>query len=216
VSDPQGGFGQQDPFNSSSEFNSLTFLIQQILGTVRTMVLVRVEAVTNAGGVSAVGFVDASPLVNQLDGAGNAVPHATIYGLPYFRLQGGTDAIILDPKVGDIGFACIADRDSSVVKTTKAPANPGSMRKFSLADGVYIGGILNGIPQQYIQFSAAGITVRSPSKVTIIAPVTEAQGNFRATGSVIAGFGTGDEVNLQTHSHPTAPDGPPSSPTPGS
>ena len=39
--------------------------------------------------------------------------------------------------------------------------------------------------------------------------------NFETSGDVIAGKGTGDQVGLQTHKHPTAGTGAPSSPTPG-
>jgi hypothetical protein len=40
-------------------------------------------------------------------------------------------------------------------------------------------------------------------------------GNIVTSGNVIAGSGTGDQVGLQTHKHPTAGTGAPSSPTPG-
>jgi hypothetical protein len=164
------GYGQQDPFNSGSEFNAIEFIIRQLLGTVRTTIVAQVMGVTNAGSVSPVGFVDVKPLVNQVDGAGNAVPHETIFSLPYFRLQGGGNAIILDPQVGDVGIAVIADRDISAVKASKAAANPGSSRRFDLADGIYIGGILNGTPNQYVEFSADGIRIHSPTQVKLDAP----------------------------------------------
>ncbi|WP_246216996.1 oxidoreductase [Paraburkholderia panacisoli] len=127
-------------------------------------------AVTNNGGVAPVGFLTLQPLVNQLDGYGNATPHGPIYNVPYFRLQGGANAIIIDPQVGDIGFAGFADRDISSVKANKGQANPGSKRQFSMADAVYMGGILNGTPSQYIAFSASGVAITSPTAVTITAP----------------------------------------------
>lgn len=154
------GYGSQGPEDSTSQFNVMSFIIAQALGSVRTMVLVEVMAVTNDGGVAAVGFVDAKPLVNQVDGQGNATPHGTIFNLPYFRLQGGKNAVIIDPVVGDIGIAVIADRDISAVKSTKKAANPGSAGRFDLADGVYIGGILNGVPERYVRFFADGITAK--------------------------------------------------------
>ena len=40
-------------------------------------------------------------------------------------------------------------------------------------------------------------------------------GALTATGNITAGTGTGDQVSLQTHKHPTAATGSPSSPTPG-
>lgn len=168
-----GWRGQQRPTSGTSEFNAQSFLIWQTLRTIAGARLVQVKAVTNAGSVSPVGFVDVLPLVNQLDGSDNAVPHEIVHNLPYFRLQGGSNAVIIDPQVGDIGVAIIEDRDISSVKANKGQANPGSKRIFDMADGLYVGGFLNGAPTQYVQFSAAGINVVSPTKVTLQAPLVE-------------------------------------------
>lgn len=203
MTDPNIGFGQQTPDDSTSDYNVVAFIINQFLGRVRTATLVQVKAVTNEGGVSPVGFIDAQPLVNQIDGVGATTPHGTIFNLPYFRLQGGTNAIILDPKVGDIGIAIIADRDISAVKTTKAVASPGSFRKFDLADGVYIGGVLNGTPDQYIGFTDDGIKLADKNgNVIQMKPGSIAiTGNVTVTGSFFAGFGGADQVGLQSHRH---------------
>ncbi|MBR8188620.1 oxidoreductase [Burkholderia vietnamiensis] len=166
----QGTLSQRD---SASEYNAQSFLVWQILRTIAGARLVEVKAVTNAGSVSPVGFVDVLPLVNQLDGSDNAMPHGVIHNLPYFRLQGGANAVIIDPQEGDIGVAIIEDRDISSVKANRGPANPGSKRIFDMADGLYLGGFLNGAPTQYVQFSAAGISVVSPTKVTLQAPLVE-------------------------------------------
>ena len=168
---PSSGYqGREEPGDGASDFNAQTFLIQSLIRRIATTTLVKVMSVTNAGGVAPVGFVDILPLVNQLDGYGNAVPHVTIYRCPYFRLQGGANAIILDPQVGDIGVAMFADRDISSVTANRAQANPGSRRRFDMSDGLYFGGVLNGLPTQYVQFSAAGITIHSPTAVVISAP----------------------------------------------
>jgi phage baseplate assembly protein V len=42
-----------------------------------------------------------------------------------------------------------------------------------MADGLYIGGVLNGAPTQYVQFSTSGITLNSPTKITLAAPTVE-------------------------------------------
>lgn len=162
--------GQQKPQSTWGEFNNLAFMVQQALAKMQTATLVRIESCTNAGGLSPVGYVDVTPLVNQLDGQGNPTPHVTIYNVPYFRLQGGANGIIIDPQKGDIGVAVFASRDISQVKTTKKQGNPGSHRQYSFADGMYLGGMLNGTPRQYIQFSAAGIKIHSPTAVVIEAP----------------------------------------------
>ena len=171
-----GYLGRAGPTSNGSDYNANTFLVWSILARVRTMQPCKVLAVTNDGGVAPVGFVTLQPLVNQLDGYSNATPHGLIYNVPYFRLQGGANAIILDPQVGDIGFAGFADRDISSVKANKAQANPGSKRMFSMADAVYFGGILNGTPTQYVQFSSAGISIVTPGDVHI-----QAAGNINAT-----------------------------------
>lgn len=159
------GYGQIDPQATSSEYNTRQFQIDQALALVRTATPVKVMAVTNTGGLSPVGFVDIQPIVNQLDGAGNKVVHGTVFNVPYFRLQGGASAVIIDPKVDDIGLAIICDRDISTVKATKDQANPGSFGRFDISDAIYLGGILNGDVTQYIQFNDDGVTIGSPTKV---------------------------------------------------
>lgn len=158
------------PSSTWGEFNNMAFMVQQALGKMQTATLVRIESCTNAGGLSPVGYVNVTPLVNQLDGQGNPTPHVTIYNVPYFRLQGGANGIIIDPQKGDIGVAVFASRDISQVKTTKKQGNPGSHRQYSFADGMYLGGMLNDTPTQYIQFSTAGIRIHSPTRVKIDAP----------------------------------------------
>ncbi|WP_227242389.1 Gp138 family membrane-puncturing spike protein [Paraburkholderia caribensis] len=174
MSNEQFGFrGPASATSGGADYNAQMFVIGQVLAGVSTAKLVQIVSVTNAGDLSPVGFVDVQPLVNQLDGYDNAVEHGVVHNLPYFRLQGGTDAVILDPKQGDVGVAIFCDRDISAVKSSRAQANPGSKRRFDMADGLYIGGFLNGTPQQYVRFSSAGIAVVSPTKVTLQAPLVE-------------------------------------------
>lgn len=145
-------------------------LIARMISNVRTSLPVRVEAVTNAGGVSPIGRVDIRPLVGQLDGRGKHVGHGVIYNVPYLRIQGGASAVILDPKVGDVGIAIFCDRDISAVKGSKKAAPPGSARKHDMSDAIYLHSIVSAAPTQYIAFSAGGITIKSPNGVTIDAP----------------------------------------------
>jgi hypothetical protein len=173
VSDAFGFRGLQQPTDAASDIGAISFVVWQILRTVAGARLVEVTSVTNSGGVSPVGFVDVLPLVNQVDGSDNAVPHEVVHNLPYFRLQGGANAVIIDPQEGDIGVAIIEDRDISSVKANKGQANPGSKRLFDLSDGLYLGGFLNKAPTQYFQFSAAGIAVVSPTKISFQAPLVE-------------------------------------------
>lgn len=221
MTDTQQGYAGQGGLNAGAgAFNSVSFLVAQMIGRIGTMKLVKVVAVTNEGGVEAVGFVDVLPLVKQTDGLGNVTDQATVFGLPYFRIQGGVNAVIMDPKVGDIGLAVISDRDISAVKESKDAATPGSRRRFSISDGVFIGGILNGVPEQYIRFQENEIEVVARQKVTITAPQIELngavtapqgasiQGDLNMTGNLdvtgnaeVSGTVTGGGIGLTTHHH---------------
>jgi hypothetical protein len=198
----QAYMGSADPSSASSHFNTWSFLISQALTKVRTASAVKVVACTNSGGLSPAGTVDVQPLVHQLDGYGQPTPHGTIFGRPYLRWQGGTNAIIMDPVAGDTGLLVCCDRDTSNVLSALAPANPGSLRKFDFADGFYIQAIGAGTPTQFIQFAAAGITVTSPTLITLQAPTVAVQGNLTVSGSTT---GTGDGVfsgtDVHTHTH---------------
>lgn len=202
-------FGQQDPTTQASEYASLAFVIQQLLQKMQTVTLVRVMSVSNDGDVSPVGTVSVQPLVNQMSGDRQPTPHGTIFNVPYFRLQGGTNAVILDPQVGDIGLCAFASRDISAVKSSKGPANPGSFRQYDWADALYFGGLLNGTPAQYVRFTEAGITVLSPTLVTIQAPTVHVQGDLTVSGEVTAvGDVTGQGTSLHTHVHSAVKTGP--------
>jgi len=150
--------GQADLDDFTHQSNMWQFIMRQLIARISTMKLVQVKAVNGggAGAVAAAGTVNVMPLVNQIDGNGNSTPHGIVNGIPWWRLQGGTGAVICDPKVGDLGMVLCADRDSSSVIRTKAQANPGSRRKYDLADGIYVGSILGMTPTQYLDFVDAG------------------------------------------------------------
>ena len=148
------------------EFNQLSFVVQQIMNRANHATLVQVVGVV-PGGVGPVGTVNVTPLVNMVDGNGNAIPHGVIYTLPYLRLQGAQNAIIIDPQVNDIGLCVFADQDISTVKSTLAAAIPATHRRNDWADGLYLGGMLNGTPNQYIEFSPTGINVVTPGDLTM-------------------------------------------------
>jgi hypothetical protein len=209
-------FGTQTPQVEGDPYNVLAFVIQQLLTKVNTCAVVQVVACTNDGGVSPVGTVDVQPLVNQMTGARVAVPHGTIYKLPYSRIQGGTNAVIMDPKPGDIGIVVFSQRDISSVKNSKVQANPGSFRMFNWADGLYVGGILNGTPAQYVQFTDAGITLVSPNKVTVRAPVVEVDASTSATVTspnvTLGPMTTIDGVVFLPHTHEVISVGDPTGP----
>jgi len=156
-------YGQQHlTTDDEGGFNSLSFLVSQGLAKLNTSTLVKVLR-TDASGTAAVGYVDVMPLVHQQTGDDQSVPHGTIYGVPYLRLQGGTNAVIVDPVVGDTGFCLFADRDISAVKANHGPANPGSRRRFDFADAMYIGGWISKAPKNYIQIKDDSIEIYATS-----------------------------------------------------
>lgn len=67
----------------------------------------------------------------------------------------------------------ICDRDISGVKATKESSLPGSSRTHNYADALYLGGVLNSEPSQYVKFRDDGIDIVSPLSVTMTAPVVE-------------------------------------------
>jgi len=184
----------QDPATTANEYNALVFVIRQLLGRVQTVSLVRVEKCSNSGGVTPVGTVDMTVLANLMTGNRQPVPHGILTNRPYLRVQGGANAVIIDPQPGDLGLAVFCSRDSSAVIAAKGPANPGSFRQFDWADGLYLGGVLNGTPEQYVQMSAAGISIVSPTQITLQAPTVNIQASSSVTinspANTIEGGGT--------------------------
>lgn len=217
----QGYAGQAGLSTNTSKYNQNTFVVEQLLALVRTATLVQVQKCTNNGALAAVGFVDVLPLVNMTDGLGNSSKHITLYKLPYCRVQGGLNAIIIDPKPGDIGVAVFADRDISAVKKTKKQSNPGTRRRNSMSDGLYLFGVLNAAPNQYVRFSDDGIEIvdKNGNKIQMTSngikftdcnsqvfemksgSIAATTTNLTANNDITAGLGSGDQVGVRTHRH---------------
>jgi len=172
TTDIQQYYGFTDPTTTQGEWNKQKFVIQQEMSDLNTSLPVRVESVTGVG-VNPVGFVSLKILVDQITGNDMTIPHDVIANVPYVRIQGGSNAVIIDPQVGDIGMAIFCSRDISAVKNARQAAPPGSRRMYSFSDCAYLGGILNGAPTQYIQFTAGGIIVHSPTSVKVEAPIAQ-------------------------------------------
>lgn len=223
----QGYSGFFDLTAFGSGYNAQAFMVKSILSKISTATICKVVGVTNAGGVAGSGFVNVQPLVNMVDGSGNAFPHGVIYKCAYNRVQGGTNAIILDPQVGDIGLVVFADRDISSAINTRVKnmgqpvttSNPGSNRMYDMSDGLYVFSIVTAAPTQYVEFSSAGIAITSPTKVslnapnvTITAPVTAINASTSVTittptftvngNTVLTGTAVANGVDIgSTHAH---------------
>lgn len=218
TSDPGStGVGQLDPFDSTSDFSVIAFIVRMMMSQLDTMKLVKVVGVTGGGGaIAKAGTVDVQPLVSLIDGAGNATPQGVVYGIPWWRLQSGANAVICDPVVGDIGYVLCADRDTSGVLAAAGAgkeslvSTPGSYRQMNIADGIYVGGVLNKIPERYIAFTADSIKIAdqngnviemTPDGIKLTGEVT-VQGNLFVTGDVKALSGGAEFVTLLDHRHP--------------
>lgn len=168
------------------ETAQMQFIINNLIGRIQTVTLVQVKAV-KAAGVDPVGTVDVQPMVAQIDGQGKTYEHGIIYNIPYFRLQGGANAVIIDPKVGDIGMCGFCSRDISSVKNNKQPSNPQSLRRFDYSDGLFFGGFLNGVPAQYIFFKDEGIDIVSKGEVMIKGTKVKIDAPVETSSTVQAG-----------------------------
>lgn len=191
----QGYAGQAPLTAPNSEFNMLSFLIRQALGSTYTVKVVEVKAVDTAAQT-----VDVHPLVNMMDGLGNAQAHGTILAIPYFTYQSGRNAVLLHPTVGDRGAIIVCDRDSSAVKEARAEANPGSQRRFDLADSLYIGGFLNDAPDNKIEITNDEVIVLHDTKIVLRAPEVLVDGELKATGEITAKSDAAP-VAMTTHQH---------------
>lgn len=210
MTDTNSGFaGLLQPNTAGSEANAFAFIIQALINGMATATMAQVVSVTNIGTLSPAGFVTLQPLVKQVDGNNNVFPHGVLNNVPYYRMQGGTNAIILDPAVGDIGIVVFADHDITNVKggiNSLPPYSqrpPGSRRRFDMADAMYIGALPCGLgptPTQYVKFSAAGIVIQSPVGLSLNGVQIDPSGNITAPGNITGVMPGGGTVDL-AHTH---------------
>ena len=134
----------------------------------------------------------------------------------------------MDPVEGDIGLMLCCDRDITNVRNEKKESLPASLRVNNKSDGIYLGGVLNAEPSQYVKFANDGIDIVSPlvvqvngntvimnaeDKISLNAPVIEMNGQFAQGGGSFSGnatFGgtmtvvgevTANGIPVSTHRH---------------
>lgn len=173
----------------------LQAVIRSMLASINTGELVEVIGVS-ATGVAPVGFVSVRPLVYKVDGDNNNIERGVIHNVPYFRLQGGTNAVIIDPAIGDIGFCGVCSRDISLVKRVRSYAAPNMRRVSDISDAVFFGGWSAKAPTQYVHFSGGNIIIKAANQVVIDAPNLQVNGTINASGVI-----TGAGISLSTHTH---------------
>lgn len=168
MADDYAYVGEQDQSSNVTETNAQAFVVDSRIARVNTATIVKIIRAPYdkdgndiaPGSVVPVGYVDVQPMVNQLDGRGKPTAHGTIYRLSYHRSQGGKNAIIADPEKDDIGQMVVNSRDTSAVRSTNEVSNPGSRRRFDLADGIYHGSPQQKeAPVQYVAFTPTGVII---------------------------------------------------------
>lgn len=170
------------------------------LAALGTNTLVQVIAVHAGNGIT--GTVDVQPMVHQQDSDGNTTAHGTIYGVPYLRVQGGTCALIIDPVAGDIGYIIISGRDQTNAVANRTPSAPGSFRRHSMADCVYVGAFLGDDPEHYVKVTTAGVSIVTTGTATVQASSMEIKCDLKVDGTITA---TGDvkagDISVEQHIH---------------
>ena len=153
--------------DSASLENAIGFLVTQVTRRMHTCTMVRVSAV-HPGDNGVVGTVDVTPLINQRTVTGESIPHTTVYGLPYIRVQGGASALIIDPVIGDLGVCLFAERDISAFKASLDAGAPPTLRAYDMADGIYLGGWnASTAPVQSVTVNAEGVTLEAGPEGTL-------------------------------------------------
>ena len=184
--------------SGASEFNALSFMMEQMIkGLVNTAIPVRVDSCTKPGVGGAAGYVSATPLVQQRGADGNALMPVSLPQLPYYRVQAGTAAVVLDPQPGDIGLAVFSQQDASNVKEgTSEPVQAGSFRCFDMSDGFFVSCHYGQTPTTYVHLDPekGEVTVKAPTKITLDAPTIELKGSLQMGNA--AGSGTGDTMKI--------------------
>lgn len=163
------------PQDTASDANAQQHLMQQFLMGKAFITLALVTGVSESGEI-----VSVQPMVEGFTGGGDRIPSGVISGVPVWRLQRGASAVIMPPVEGDIGMIAICDRDITAVKATKDFALPGSNRTHSYSDAIYLGGVLNAEPTQYVKFANDGIDIVSPLLVNVNGNVVSINAESRA------------------------------------
>lgn len=215
------------PHDLNSDANAQFFIMERFLNS-KSFIMLGVVTAVRQGSNNEMSFVDLQPLLSEQGAQGNTLSSGTVYNAPVWRLQRGSSAVIMDPVVGDIGLMAVCDKDIRNVVNSGKESLPASGRNHNPGDAIYLGGLLNNAPSQYIRFMDDGIDIVSPLVVNLDAPVITAnasqsfvvnspsitlngaveqgsgsnKGDFNFAGNITAvGEVTGKGIKLSTHTH---------------
>lgn len=161
-----------DLSDMADDYNALIYIINSEIKKINTADLVRVI------GVNENNTIDVQPLLGSIQADGSMNETSPIYGVRYIQWQFGLNKIKAIPVIGDIGLLIACKRDISNVEN----GNVGSFRQFSLADGIYIGGIegLNQPATQSIEFSENNLKITGTGTITVEAPTVNVNASTSA------------------------------------
>ena len=185
--------GELSPSNRGSDGAIQDFVMKQAIGKIVTAFCVKVVAVHDPDDE----LIDVMPILYQQAASGDNVDHATIYNVPVARHQRGTSAIIMRPQVGDIGLCIVSTQDISILKKVKNFCKIGTLRRHSYADAIYVMGIFNAHPAQYVEFADNAINIVSPTAINMTAPDVLITGKLTVTEDIM---NRGSHVD-STHTH---------------
>ena len=173
------------------------YIINNLIANIHTMMPVKILSVTvPPDSLAPIGRCEVLPLVQQIDGSNNVYPMGKIVNVPYLRVQGGSNAIVIDPQVGDVGLCGFCERDISIVKRTGELSAPDTRRKYDINSAVYMFTMMSGAPTQYIHFKSSGVDIKTTGDLNINGLIIKADGTLITKGGVI----------VDTHSHAQAND----------
>lgn len=178
------------PQEFADQYNVLLHIIRSVVSGINTVEVVKVEELNEETGTVAV-----MPIVLSQNASGEPIPESPIYDVKYLQWQYGENMIRAKPEVGDIGLILVCKKDISSITSGLV----GSLREFSLSDGVYIGGLFgfNAEPTQYIDFTENGIEITTPKTLTVNAiedvVVNAVNAEINASGKANI---TASEINL--------------------
>ncbi|EOI6456161.1 phage baseplate protein [Yersinia enterocolitica] len=188
----------------ASEAESHAYIFKLLLSGSFFIEIVEVTAV---GGAAPNLVVDVIPLVTRTDQSGAMIPNSEVFNVPVWRLQRGNSAIIMNPVPGDIGMIAVCDRDNSLARSNRRQSVPATNRAHSKSDAIYLGGLLNNEPSQFIEFADGAINITTPNPVNITCstanitapdgvemqtPLLHVSGNITADGNITDNAGTQD------------------------
>ena len=183
-------------------------IIFNYLSKINTGEIVEITAVDSSGN-GPVGFVSVKPLLYRIGADNNNIELGEIHNVPYYRVQGGANAVICDPEVGDIGYCGFASRDTSLLKRTRSPVGPNVNRISDLSDAFLISTWSKKAAVQYIWFKGNEVHIKATSKIVLDAPEVSVTGKLTVSGIIesLTDIIT-KGIRLFTHKHGGVQSGP--------